>query len=114
MASSDPATRRQGKKSRAIHFPRTTNGAADDPDAWIVPEADRNANVIGIVVPGPATKNSRLPAGGTSRIALRAGGIIVLPIPVVHPFPNVTEQIIKAESVGALVGHFMRLFAAVV
>ena len=87
-------TSREGVKERTLpRSQRNPSSLSLTPGSSLMRSETRT--FPGNVAPGPATQNAVLAAVRASRVALGAGRVIVLPIPVVHPFPNVPQHVVK-------------------
>ena len=56
----------------------------------------------------PPRRTRNCPLAGPGVLG-RAGLVIALVVPVVHPLPNIPQHVVEPKAVGALLGYFVRL-----
>src|SRR5208282_5318789 len=101
----------RGKETelRVTQFSDTTEPDDAVPADRAVPAADGDPSVPGTDVPGAAPQDSR-PARSlppSRRVDRSAVLVVVVVVPVVDPFPNITQHIEQPESVRPFPTHIV-------
>jgi len=87
----------KGLENQVFFGPGKPEPEVEAPEARGEPAAVGEATATGGVVPGAATHHAILSTGRALRIALRAVVVVLLPVPVLEPFPHVAAHVVLAQ-----------------
>ena len=102
------ACSRSHGKTSGEQISRTTKPDHNAPNAGLKSVARRNAREpSGKSAPGAAPRHAILSADWALRVRFRTVTVITHPVPVLHPFPNVSERVKESKSVWLFLAHRM-------
>ena len=92
----DQVPKSQGKLSPGKHQSEPDDDVRVTPR---VPTPGRRSNTVGRMEPRPAAEDPQRAVRGACWISLRATLVVVLIIPIRHPFPHIAVHVVQTETI---------------